>query len=154
MITIPKAPGGTPLVTVEEVDAWREDLRLLKIQQEETNSKIRDLEARLAAADFFVRERAANRIATPVLSNGKIAPEPKTPQPPTMQEAVLRIIRKNPSGLEPKQISNVIRIDPDMPPKIKNSHPNYIYTTLMRLAQRGMIKKDGATYKPVETAGG
>jgi hypothetical protein len=135
----------TPLVTVEEVDEWREELRTLQNQQSEIGVKIRDLEARLAAADFFVRERAlASVMGIPTVA----ALSAQESIPPTMQEAVLRIIRKNPEGLEPKQISNVIRIDPDLPSRIKGSHPNYIYTTLMRLTKRGLITKDGSVYKP------
>jgi hypothetical protein len=146
MASIPKLRIGTPLVTLEEVDEWRDDLRSLKKQQDEIGSKIRDLEARLAAADFFVRERVAHKIVDAALETK--LPETKPSMPPTMQEAILRVIRKNPDGMEPKQISNVIQIDPDLPSKLKMSHPNYIYTVLMRLVQHGQVKKEGSIYKP------
>jgi len=146
-ITIHKPKTGTPLVTLEEVEEWREELRKLKDQQAMIGAKILDLEKHLTAADFFVRrEHITHKLTASDLHVGA-TPETKPSMPPTMQEAVLWVLQKNPNGMEPKQISNVIRINPDMPPKIKNAHPNYIYTVLMRLVQQGTISKYGAAYK-------
>jgi hypothetical protein len=144
MATNPKP--GTPLVTLEEVDAWRKELRELKIQYQQTGEKVRDLETRLAAADVLMRERTHHKLVPINLTVGT-PPVTMSSMPPTMQEAVLRIIQKTPNGIEPKQISNAIKNDPDMPWKIKNAHPNYIYTVLMRLVQQNTISKEGAVYK-------
>jgi hypothetical protein len=150
---------STPLVTLEEVEGWRDELRILKQQRDAADRKIMTLEQKLAAADFFVRERAAAQVINSAVAPAPI-PIPKSElfpiisdvvlPPATMHEAALTVLRRSPNGMEPKDIALAIRNDPAISDRIKSSHPNYIYTVLMRLTQRNEIIKDGTRYKLAE----
>lgn len=131
-------------MTLEQVDEWREQLRLLTAQSTEINKKIGELQKKLADAQPFVTEAVANTLET----ERSAAARPQdhgdwadvTP-PASMFGAVANILRSTP-GLEPKEIARTIREDASLPEKIKNSHPNYLYTALKRMTDRGLLVRD------------
>ena len=144
MTTTPRKPG-TPLLTVEEVDDWRDELRKLKAQREQVNAKINDLEARLQAAQLFMTGHAQKDIAgaLDVLKGVSI----KNP-------ARLRCTKQcciSSARIKRDGAKADFKRNPDHDGRatnIKNSHPNYIYTVLMRLVQQGLVAKEGTAYKP------
>lgn len=139
---------ATTLLTLEEVDGWREELRKARQVRENADAKIKVLEAKLAAAQLFVSENASSKVLS---SNGpgqaalKLENEP--PVAETMHQAIIRLLKPFARGLEPKDISKLLREDSLTSDKIKNAHPNYIYTALMRLLQRKELVKYGASYR-------
>ena len=70
-----------------------------------------------------------------------------------MHDAIVRIVRQNPKGLEPKEIAAALKAAPDLSAKIKQSHPNYLYTALARLVNKEEIYKSGSVYKLPQKSG-
>lgn len=141
----------TILLTLEDVDSWREELRQLSSQHMSLGRRIAELQKKLADAQPFVAVAAAKRAedqAKAILTNPdgtfKIFGGQKLELPPSsMFEAVMRVVQKaEGGGLEPKDISKAIKDDASLSDKIKNSHPNYIYTALKRLTDKGQLVRD------------
>jgi hypothetical protein len=134
---------ATVLLTMEDVDSWREELRKLTSQAADINKRIGDLQKKLADAQPFVTSAVSERLAKAaqgerqtyfVMNNVELPPN-------SMFEAVRAILLKVPA-LEPKDIAKTIIDDPSFPDKIRNSHPNYLYTALKRMTDRGLLVRD------------
>jgi hypothetical protein len=148
-----------PLLTMEDVDAWREELRKILIQREELSRRADELQRKLSAAELFVREKAAERVLQheeerknqpELLPRIEPPAEPRETTPTTMHDAILQVVRKSPEGLEPRQIAQLIRSNSQLSSKIRESHPNYLYTALARLAVKNQIRKEGIVYKAID----
>jgi hypothetical protein len=103
----------------------------------------------LSGADLYGAARG--QLGMPLFDGAqeaKAAPEPVSPAAPaTMHEAILRAVQQHPKGLEPREIAAALKAAPDLSPKIKQSHPNYLYTALARLVNKDEIYKSGTVYK-------
>lgn len=130
----------TVLLTLEDVDRWREELRLARQQQVELMNKIGILERKIEFAQMFVSESVGAKVIAKVVENGHAAL--KDTSGITMFDAIRRVIHAAGRPLEPREISSAIKCDSAMPEKIRNSHPNYLYTALMRMKDQSKLIKD------------
>jgi hypothetical protein len=135
----------TVLLTMEDVSGWQERLRVLVSQVNAANREIADLQKKLADAAPFVAGAISEKIEAE-------RAEQRPPQfferkrlilpPASMFEAIQDVVVKSGVAVEPKDISTAIKADMSLPDKIRNSHPNYLYTALMRMTKRGLLVKD------------
>jgi hypothetical protein len=138
------------LFAPEDVERWRNEHKRLSAQREVINRQLNALERMLSGASLYVDGQ--NDVDVPLFQakvEGSEAIVEEAP-PATMHDAIVRIVRQNPKGMQPKEIAAALKADPNISPKIKQSHPNYIYTALMRLVNRDEIYKNGSVYKPVQ----
>jgi len=144
----------------EDVARWRDEHRRLMSVRAKINTRIQALEQMIAGATMY------SKTEDPEVSTEPVKAEATTPEttealpnventlPLTMNDAILQVIKLNPRGLEPKQIASIIRGNSHLSAKIRESHPNYLYTALARLVVKGQIRKSGSAYKiPKQTAG-
>jgi hypothetical protein len=137
------------LFAPDDVVRWKNEHKRLMQAREMINMQINALERMLSGADLYGAARG--HLGMPLFDGAqetKAVPEPVSPAPPaTMHEAILRAVHQHPKGLEPREIAAALKAAPDISPKIKQSHPNYLYTALARLVNKDEIYKSGTVYK-------
>jgi hypothetical protein len=130
-----------------DIERWRNELKRLQKQRETLHRQINALERILSGADMYASVDGDAEADIP-LFKGEPKPAPEPEPPATMHDAILQIARNNPGGLEPKDFAAAIRSDGRLSIKIKQSHPNYLYTAIARLVSKEQLIKAGALYKP------
>jgi hypothetical protein len=144
------------LFAPDDLVRWKNEHKRLTKQRDVINMQINALERMLSGADLY---GAAYRKDTDIplfTSDQEKTAEPAPQGPATMHEAILLAVQQHPKGMEPKEIAAALKADPNISAKIKQSHPNYLYTALARLVNKEEIYKSGSVYKlknrPVDAA--
>jgi hypothetical protein len=139
------------LFAPEDIVRWKKEHKRLTQQREVINMQINALDRMLSGADLYGAAQGRHDIDVPLFTAAQentpaADPAPLTP-PATMHEAIVRAVQQHPKGLEPREIAAALKAAPDLSPKIKQSHPNYLYTALARLVNKDEIYKSGSVYK-------
>jgi hypothetical protein len=140
------------LFAEEDIVRWREEHARLVDLRHKIGARLQALDQMISGAEAYAKT-SGHRGKTaekdhPTQTEADI-PNNGNSLPLTMHDAIVQVIRLNPKGLEPREISAAIRNDASLSPKIKKSHPNYLYTAIARLVAKNQIRKDGLVYKPV-----
>ena len=143
----------------EDVVKWREEKQRLMDARHKIALRIQALDQMISGAELYSKTESGSvnevKRERAHLLDGDEEPTDGNSPPLTMHDVILSIVQQNPKGLEPRQIAAAIREDESLSPKIRESHPNYLYTAIARLVTKGRLRKDGAVYKAVknQTAG-
>ena len=144
------------LFAEDDVTKWRDEkARLVKMRQK-INLRIQALEQMISGAElYYTIDRKTENETTAAKKDSYFTEEDEgrpaevNSPPSTMHDAIANIVQRHPKGLEPREIAAAIRADETLSSKIRESHPNYLYTAISRLVVKHRIRKDGTVYKPV-----
>jgi hypothetical protein len=164
-----KPPANTPLLTLGDVDRWNDERQALIQQRSEIDLKIAELDKKLASAEPFIRELATSTVKR---QETEAAYPAKTrmaeDEPPrrgrrggprldnnlnatkVLGDIALRLARRD-GYLESWEVWDAMQADPNVDPHIKGMDRNYVYVVMRRLADQGLLVKDGNRYVLAES---
>lgn len=160
-INLGRFAPDTPLLTAGQVEQWKAELRALLEKRRELDQQIEAKEQLLASAAplmaFAQRaaiEEAASR-ATPLPSPpphiqngdpfGQGAPrtEANLSAFRIIRDVAMKLAKEQPEGFKAGVIWRVIKADPAVSQRVKDTNSNYVYTVLKRLVADKVLARVG-----------